>query len=82
MPYDPANFTFSYSHSHRNTTGHTTVYEKEDNWRGSMNYNWTPVYKPFEPFKKYQESFKVARLVSQIWLKLVATECFFWLRDG
>ena len=52
MPYDPANFSFSYSHSHSRTTGETTVYENEDNWNGSMSYSWTPVYKPWEPFKK------------------------------
>ncbi len=52
MPYDPANFSFSYSHSHRYTSGETTIYEKEDQWRGSVNYNYTPVYKPYEPFKK------------------------------
>lgn len=51
MPYDPANFSFSYSHSHRYTSGETTIYEKEDQWRGSMNYNYTPVYKSYEPFK-------------------------------
>ena len=58
MPYDPANFSFSYSHSHSYTTGETTVYEKEDNWRGSLNYSWTPVYKPLEPFKKLKSKSK------------------------
>ena len=52
MPYDPANFSFSYSHSHSHTTGETTVYENEDNWRGAVNYTWTPVYKTWEPFRK------------------------------
>ena len=52
MPYDPANFSFSYSHSHSHRQGETTVYENEDNWREGMNYNWTPVYKAWEPFKK------------------------------
>ena len=56
MPYDPANFSFSYSHSHRHTSGETTVYENEDNWRGALNYSYTPVYKPFEPFKKLIKS--------------------------
>ena len=51
MPYDPANLSVSYSHSHRYTSGETTVYEKEDNWRGSLAYNWVPVYKSWEPFK-------------------------------
>ncbi len=52
MPYDPANFSFSYSHSHSYTSGETTVYENEDEWSGSLNYSYTPVYKSFEPFKK------------------------------
>ena len=56
MPYDPANFSFSYSHSHSYSSGETTVYEKEDNWRGALNYSYTPVYKPFEPFKKMIKS--------------------------
>ena len=58
MPYDPANFSLSYSHSHSYTTGETTVYEKEDNWRGAFNYSWTPVYKPYEPFKKIKSKSK------------------------
>ena len=62
MPYDPANFSFSYSHSHSYTTGETTVYEREDNWRGSLNYSWTPVYKPLEPFKKLKTKSKWADL--------------------
>ena len=54
MPYDPANFSFSYSHAHRYTSGKTTVYEKEDQWRGALNYSYSPVYKTWEPFKKLQ----------------------------
>lgn len=52
MPYDPANFSFFYSHSHSHIQGETTVYENEDDWRGGMNYSWTPVYKAWEPFRK------------------------------
>ena len=58
MPYDPANFSFSYSHSHQHTQGETTVYENEDNWRGSLDYSWTPVYKSWEPFKKLMKKSK------------------------
>jgi len=58
MPYDPANFSFSYSHSHSYTSGETTVYEKEDNWRGALSYSWTPVYKAFEPFKRIKSKSK------------------------
>lgn len=64
MPYDPANFTFSYSRSDRHTDGQTTVYENEEQWRGVINYSWTPVYKSLTPFKgiksksKYYDIFK------------------------
>ncbi len=58
MPYDPANFSFSYSHSHHYTQGETTVYEKEDNWKGSLDYSWTPVFKAWEPFKKIKNKSK------------------------
>lgn len=58
MPYDPANFTFSYSHSHSHTDGETTVYENEDQWRGTFNYAWSPVFKPIEPFKSIKSKSK------------------------
>ena len=51
MPFDPACFSFSYSHAHRKTTGETTVWETDDQWRGALDYSYTPVYKPWEPFK-------------------------------
>ena len=58
MPYDPANFSVSYSHSHRHTSGSTTVYDREDEWRGVLNYSYTPVYKAWEPFKKSKSKSK------------------------
>ncbi len=58
MPYDPANFSISYSHSHSHTSGETTVFENEDTWRGAFSYNYTPVYKTFEPFSKAIKSKK------------------------
>ena len=71
MPYDPANFSFSYSHSHRYSSGETTVYEKEDRWRGALNYSYTPVYKPWEPFKKSKSKSK--------WMALPKALALNWL---
>ena len=51
MPYDPANFSFSYAYSTRNTTGETTVWEKDQHWKFNFNYSYSPNFKPFEPFK-------------------------------
>ena len=52
MPYDPANFSFSYSHSHKQSEGQTIVREKDDSWRLTGNYSYTPNFKPFAPFAK------------------------------
>ncbi len=52
MPYDPANFSFSYAYSSRHTTGETTVWEKDQDWKFNFNYNYAPNFTPFEPFKK------------------------------
>lgn len=71
MPYDPANFSFSYSHSHRYSSGETTVYEREDQWRGSLNYAYSPVYKPWEPFKKTKSKSK--------WMALPKAFALNWL---
>ena len=58
MPYDPANFSVSYSHARQSTSGETTVYERTENWRGSLDYNWSPNYKTWEPFKKLKSKSK------------------------
>ena len=58
MPYDPANFSFSYSHRHSHRSGETVVYENDDEWRGSFNYSYTPVYKAWEPFKNSKSKSK------------------------
>ena len=68
MPYDPANFSLSYSHQHRHTDGKTTVYENEDQWRGALNYSWTPVYKSLEPFKKLKSKSKYLDIVKKFTL--------------
>ncbi len=58
MPYDPANFSFSYSHRSTRKSGKTTVYEHDDEWRGALNYSYTPVYKTWEPFKNNKSKSK------------------------
>ena len=51
MPYDPANFTFHYSNTTTFREGVTTVFERDNNWKGGMSYSWTPNWKAWEPFK-------------------------------
>ena len=71
MPYDPANFSFTYSHAHQHSTGETTVREQRDNWRGALDYSWTPVYKSWEPFKKIKNKSK--------WLDILKRFGLNWL---
>lgn len=71
MPYDPSNFTFSYSRSKRSNSGSTTAYEDELDWRGSIGYQYSPVYKPWQPFKEMKSP--------SPWLKFVKEFHLNWL---
>lgn len=66
MPYDPANFTVSYSRTKRHNQGSTTVYENETDWRGALSYNYAPVYKPWEPFKGLKSKSKWMKFVKEL----------------
>lgn len=74
MPYDPANFTFGYAYSSRNTTGETTAWEKDQNWKWNFSYNYSPNAKAFEPFKKMKGKSK--------WLKIIKEFNFNYLPQG
>ncbi|MBO4673038.1 MAG: cell surface protein SprA [Bacteroidaceae bacterium] len=71
LPFDPANFTVSYSYSQRYKTGETTVYENEENWKFNLSYNYSPKYKPLEPFKNLKGKSK--------WLDIVKAQNLQWL---
>lgn len=53
MPWDPANFTFSYSFNKQHLNDPENVYENTNDYRGSMQYSWTPYIKPFKPFSHF-----------------------------
>lgn len=63
MPYDPANFTFSYSQSNTTKKGQTTVYEYDTSWKAAINYSWSPNWKYWEPFKKWKTKSKWAQII-------------------
>ncbi len=68
MPYDPANFTFGFAYSSRNTTGETTAWEKDQNWKWNFGYSYTTNFKAFEPFKKSKNKSK--------WFKILKEQSF------
>ena len=63
MPYDPANFTFSYSSSSSENSGETTVYEYNRSWKAAVAYAWTPNWKNWEPFKNWKTKSKWAQII-------------------
>jgi cell surface protein SprA len=71
MPWDPQNFSLSYSHNKTKTTGETTVWEIEENWKANFNYSYSPSYKAFEPFKNLKGKSK--------WLDIIKTQNFNYL---
>ncbi|MGN0086427.1 MAG: cell surface protein SprA [Alloprevotella sp.] len=63
MPYDPANFSFSYAFNSRHTTGETTAWEKDQSWKFNFNYSYSPNFKPLAPWKNIKSRSK--------WLKIL-----------
>jgi cell surface protein SprA len=52
MPYDPANFTFSYSSSDNHLQNATTEYDRQTTQRLLFNYLYSTPFKPWKPFVK------------------------------
>ncbi len=50
MPWDPANFTLSYSSNKQRNNDPTNAYENTSDYRGSFQYSYSPYFKPFTPF--------------------------------
>ncbi len=50
MPWDPANFTINFSFNKQSKTDPTTEYENTNDYRGSLQYSYTPYFKGVKPF--------------------------------
>jgi cell surface protein SprA len=50
MPWDPANFTFSFSFNKQKTSDPNTEYEYTNDYRGSLTYSYSPYVKGWKPF--------------------------------
>lgn len=74
MPYDPANFSFGYSHSLNHYHNPETEYDNSLNKRYQADYSYTPVVQPVEPFKNIQST--------SGWLKLVKSLNFNYLPNN
>lgn len=50
MPYDPANFSMSYSRKTYDNSGSTVEYDHGLNWKAQLNYSYSTSYKGWKPF--------------------------------
>jgi cell surface protein SprA len=77
MPYDPANFTFSYSYTQRYKQGNTTAWESDENWKANFSYKYAPMIDPWRPFKKIKRNKKWLRILRDFELNLVPQNISF-----
>lgn len=50
MPYDPANFSLSYSNTIQENSSSTIEYENNKNWKASLSYSYSPSIEGWKPF--------------------------------
>lgn len=63
MPYDPANFSLSYSYSTNERNTPEIEYDRHINWQGALTYDYAPVVPPLSPFS-FIKSDKSPRVIS------------------
>ena len=77
MPYDPANFSLSYSYSENSMQDPETEYERTKNWNGSFAYTYTPYAKPFRPFEKLEKNNGYTKYLKQFSLNYLPSNISF-----
>ncbi|MDE7402654.1 MAG: cell surface protein SprA, partial [Muribaculaceae bacterium] len=61
MPWDPANFTLTFSFNKQKNLDPVTEYENTYDYRGSFQYSYTPIIRPLKPFSKLKGKSKTAK---------------------
>ncbi len=61
MPWDPANFTVSFSFNKQKNIDPTTEYEVTNDYRGSFQYSYSPYVKGWKPFSFIKGKGKTAK---------------------
>lgn len=62
-PWDPGNFSFSYSSNKQRFSDPNNVYENTSDYRGSFQYTYSPYVKPFKPFAGIKSKKKSAKFL-------------------
>ena len=77
MPYDPANFSFSYASSTNTRTNPETEYETTKNHQASVAYTYTPYVRPFTPFAKVKKNNGYTQYIRQFSLNYLPSNISF-----
>lgn len=77
MPYDPANFSMSYTYNESKRTDPETIYETTTNYQGNLSYIYTPYAKPFQPFSNIEKDNGFTRYFKQFALNYLPSNISF-----
>lgn len=77
MPYDPANFSFSYAYNQSNNQTPTTAYDKAKDYKLGMNYSYSPLTKTWEPFRNVKGNSGGAKFAKSLGFNYVPSNIGF-----
>ncbi len=77
MPWDPSNFTFNFSFNKQSKTDPTTEYENTNDYRGSLAYNYSPMFKGWKPFGGLKSKNKNLKFIKDWELNYLPTSISF-----
>lgn len=64
MPYDPANFSFTYAHNMNQRQSPETEYSTMTDWRLNVSYDYSPKVDAWEPFRSIHKTSKLLGFVN------------------
>lgn len=64
-PWDPANFTLNFSFNKQSNSDPTTEYENTNDYRGSLQYSYTPYNKGVRPFAFIKSKSKNLKFIKE-----------------
>lgn len=77
-PWDPANLTLSYSSSKSSNSDSTTEYENQSDYRGSLDYNYSPYVKGLTPFSFIKSKSKDLKFIKEWELNYLPSSIGFY----
>lgn len=78
MPWDPANFQASFSFNKQKNVDPVTEYENTYDYKGSFQYTYNPVIKPFKPFRFIKSKNKSLKFLKDWELNWLFTSFSFY----